>query len=220
VLFCGIDSKAKGWKYGNLREQKGLRGIPSLAFLEADGSLVIYVPPKKRTVAGIHSTGERAAEFLRLRAATAGGDHAAAAQFLVMQLEERQVTLDDAVARRARVEPTKDQATTLDRMILHLRISTEMAAKGQKRRHELGPRFLEMWTNGPKPGLDVSRGFWFAILEWAERERRTTEFATALEGLRRSVQHSDPGALWIPNLLVRYEKILDRLQTAKSNGRV
>ena len=114
-------------------------------------------------------------------------DQAAAAHFLLgCSSKNARSSSADAVARGAvqGERPIAKLATILDRQIFHLRINDrDSAPKGRKGRHELGARYYAMWTKGPKPGLDVSRGFWYAILEWAERERTSSnEFGIALDG--------------------------------------
>lgn len=215
MLFCSIDSKAKSWKYGELRAEKKLLGLPSIAFLDADGTALVVVPSGGRTVEGFRRHGERAREYVRLRETSANGDRKAAAHFLRMQLEERQVSLAAAKRRRKAVEEVIDEKTAkvLDRMILHLQISTELRAKGQKGRAELGPRFWKMWKDGPNPGPRVGRGYWYAILEWAEREKKADMFAEALEAMRQSLAVTDPDATWVPNLLERYQNKLEQLRS-------
>ncbi len=80
---------------------------------------------------------------MRLRSAAAKGDKKAKARFLRMQLNQRQLTLATALEIRKEIADSVPQRTAeiLDREILHLRISEELRAKDQKRRHELGPRF-------------------------------------------------------------------------------
>ena len=60
MLFCSIDSDAAGWKNGDLRERKKLRGLPSVSFLESNGDPVIYVPYQQRSVDGFRAIGKRA----------------------------------------------------------------------------------------------------------------------------------------------------------------
>lgn len=215
VLFCSIDSKVKDWNYGSLRTDKKLQGIPSVVYLDGAGTVLLQVSYKQRSVAGFKASGVRARRYVWLRKATGLGDRKAAARFLRMQLEERQLDLEEAVKRRSKVEASVRLAGTLDRLILHLRISTEMRAKGQRKRFELGPRFFKMWKNGPRPGPGVSRGFWFAILEWAERENKVEIFAEALEGFRINLAHTDPGAIWVPRMLGNYEAKLKKLRAGR-----
>ena len=218
MLFCSIDSKAKGRKHGALRAQKKLQGIPSIAFLDAEGRVLVKLRDRATVWRQFETLGRLAEHYVRCRDGAAKGNPQHKARFLQLQMAERQLTLAAALKIRGEVAATLDKrmAKILDTGILHLRISEELRAKGQKRRYELGPRFYRMWIEGPKPAVWVSRGYWFAILEWAEREKKAAEYAVAVEGLRLSIRYTDPGATWAPKLLSRYEAKLDELRAARS----
>jgi hypothetical protein len=178
------------------------------------------VPFKQRTIPGLHKSAERAREYLRLRAASAKDDPKAKALFLRMQLQERQLDLSTALKKRSGLEARPSLLADLDLLILHLRIRTRIQthlersplAERAKRRAELGPEFWKLWTDGPKPGPRVGRGYWFAILEWAESEKKVDVYAKALEALRVSLDVTDPDATWVPGLLRRYEARLTALR--------
>ena len=172
------------------------------------------MPYKQRTIPGLRKSAERAHEYLRLRAASAKKDAAprAKALFLRMQLQERQLDLQAAARTRKGLEVKTPLLAELDLLILHLRIQTRLGKAGQKGRSDLGPEFWKLWTEGPSPGPRVSRGFWFAILEWAEREKNVEVFAGALEAFRSSLEVTDPAATWVPGLLDRYEAKLGVLR--------
>lgn len=214
MLFCSIDSAAPDWKYGRLRQDKGLVGLPSLAFLDADGEVLVQVPVRERTVEGFQRTLRRSQEYVRLRAAAAAGDHDAAARFLLMQLEEHRLADSDARARRAALDPKLEPEllARIDLLLLDLEVSAAVQKAGQTGRSALGPRFLAMLRDGPRPSPHVTRGFWFAILEWAERERDAEAFAEGLAGMGRALRVTDPDATWVPGLLGRYEDTLAKLR--------
>ena len=67
VLFCSIDSKAKSWKNGDLRQQKKLTGLPSLAFLDAEGAVLIKINGRATGRRQFEATGQRFA-FRTVRA--------------------------------------------------------------------------------------------------------------------------------------------------------
>ncbi len=189
-------------------------GLPSLAFLDADGEVLVQVPAQDRTVESIRRTLARSETWVRLRRAAAEGDAEAAGRFLLMQLEEHRLEFAAATKQRAALDPSLDRAllAALDVRLFDLEISAAVRAVGQAERHTLGPRFFAMLRDGPRPSPHVTRGFWFAILEWAERERDPKAFAAGLEGMREALAITDPGATWIPGLLGRYEKTLVELR--------
>lgn len=217
MLFCHIASELS--KHPKLREEKGLVGLPSLAFLDASGAVLVKVPFDQRTVDGLRAFGARAHRYVELRTATAAGDNGAAAAFLYMQMEERQLSHQQAKACRAAIEAIDDidLAARIDARIIDLEVEAALRAQSTARapRADLGPRFLEMHRSGPHPSEHVSRGFWFAILEWAEAQSDVDVFTEGLDGMRRSLETTDPGATWVPRLLGDYEAKLRALRARR-----
>lgn len=210
VAFCHIDSKVAGNKHPELRTQKKLMGLPSLAFLDAVGTVLVTVPYEQRTVAGVLQCGRRAEEYVRLRAAVAAGDAQSGAPFLRMQLEEGHLELAAAIACRERIGTIADAElrAEIDAMLVDLCIGTELRAVGQKDRHTLGKRFYERLLAGPQPSVRVSRGYHYAMLEWAERERDVVAFGAALADFTRVLAITDPGKPWVAPMLARYRATL------------
>lgn len=214
VLFCSIDSTAPDWKHGRLRQEKGLLGLPSIAFLDADGEVLVQVPARERTVEGFLRTLRRSEDYVRLRKAATEGDPDAAARFLLMQLEEHRLKHPEAQTRRTALDPKLEPEllAAIDLRLLDLEVSAAVQKAGQAGRSALGPRFLAMLREGPRPSPHVTRGFWFAILEWAERERDVEAFAEGLAGMRRALEVTDRDETWVPGLLGRYETTLAELK--------
>ena len=217
MLFCHVASELS--QHPKLREEKGLVGLPSLAYLDASGAVLVKVPFDQRTLDGLRAVGARAHRYVELRTAAASGDSAAAAAFLYMQMEERQLSLEQAKACRDSIETIEDAnlAARIDARIIDLEVEAALRAQSTARapRADLGPRFLAMHRNGPHPSPHVSRGFWFAILEWAEAEPDVDVFSEGLAGMRRSLATTDPDATWVPRLLGDYEAKLRALRARR-----
>jgi hypothetical protein len=209
-LFCNI---AVPGRADPLREARQLSGYPSVAWLDGAGDVVMPVPYQDRTVAGFRRSLARAQEYVRLRAASADGDTEATVRFLHMQLQEHQVDHATALRRRAALETDDAELlAAIDQLLVDLGIGEEIRAAGQQGRHRLGPRFLAMLEDGPRPSPQVSRGFWYAILEWAERERDAAAFRRGLDAFRTALRTTDPDAPWVGPLLARYEAQLRELE--------
>lgn len=188
-----------------------------MAFFDAEGNVLVTVPFDQHTVPGVLQQGVRAEQYVALRAAVAAGDEKAGAPFLLMQLEETQLDLATATATRSKLGAVADVALreAIDARLVDLRISTELRSVGQAERHTLGKQFFATLQNGPKPSLHVSRGFHYAMLEWAEREHDAVAFCAALDDMTRMLAITDPGKQWVEPLLAGYRKKLAQLQAAK-----
>ncbi|HEX5052063.1 MAG TPA: hypothetical protein VFZ65_09845 [Planctomycetota bacterium] len=220
MLFCHPESDATAAKHKGLGKQLGVVGLPGIAFLTATGEVVVQIPASEHSVAQFERYAARAHQLLAWRAAAAGGDGRAAAALLIAQLEERQ--LDRAAAevlRRALHDETGDEKARLDELLLDLRIGEELRAAGSDRavRRALGARYLGMLRHGPVPSPDVSRGFWYVILEHCEAAGDADGFAAGLEGMRVNVARTSNGAEWGRQLLSDCEAKLAKLRAP--NGR-
>ena len=214
MLFCHIESELA--TLPKLREKKGLQGLPSMAFLDAAGEVLVKVDYARREVAGLRAAGARAMRYVELRKVVALDRPELGAEFLHLQLEEGQLTHLQAQSRRAEVAASKDvpQLAKIDARIVDLEISEllrKQLAAGSPRA-DLGPRFLEVHRKGPHPSVFVSRGFWFAILEWAEAERDPVAFEAGLAGMRAALAVTNPDAEWAVKLLADYDAKLRQLR--------
>jgi hypothetical protein len=218
VLYCHPESEAKAAKHKGLGKQKGVVGLPGIAFFDGNGDLVVAVPPSEHSVAQFRDCGKRALQMLQWRDAAVRGEPRAAVAWLVAQLEERQLARAAALARRGQLhDETPAERVRLDELLLDLRIGEELSAVhgDSQRRRDLGKQYLAMLATGPRPSPAVSRGFWFVILEHCEAAGDARGFTTGLEGLRRNVERTARGAEWGVTLLSGYEAKLAKLQAAK-----
>jgi hypothetical protein len=218
VLFCHPESEAKAAKHKGLGKQKGFLGAPGIAFLEPDGEGIVQVPASTHSVAQFEHYGQRAQQLLAWRAAAAKGDARAVASLLVAQLEERQVGLDVATARRRDLKSETDaERARLDELLLDLRISAEIGAvqNDLPGRRELGKKYLAMLAKGTLPSPMVTRGLWFVIMEHAEATGDPAAFEVGLQGMRRNVQLTAGGEEWGAKLVLECEGKLAALRSRK-----
>ena len=198
-----------------LPRELGLTGAPRIGFFAADGQLLLEVPPAVHTVARFASFAAQTRELLALRAGAAHGDPRAQAGLLIFGIEHRQVTHRAALTERARLQDeTPAERQRLDGLLLDMDIGERILAAGQDRakRRQVGGEFLAMLRAGTRPTADVTRGFWFVILEHAEAQRDAPAYETALAGLRSQLMRTDPDATWARTLLESHTQVLERLR--------
>ena len=218
MLFCHPESEAKAAKHKGLGKQKGVTGLPGIAVFTREGEVVVQVPASVHTVAQFEHYEARARQLLQLRAAAAKGDVRAAANLLVAQLEERQLDRKTAISARTNLhDETAAERARLDELLLDLRIAEELQPvhSDTAARQKLGAKFLAMLAAGTRPSADVSRGFWFVILEHCEAAGDRDGFRIGLEGLRVNVARTSAGAEWGTKLIADYEQKLARLHPRK-----
>jgi hypothetical protein len=214
VLFCHVASDVPDRPYPKLRTDKGLMGQPSVAFLDAAGDVVVAVPGP-HSLERFQRYAERARELAELRRKAAAGDARAQAALLIAQLEERQLDTATAEARRkALADETDAERARLDELLFDRRLADRVRTAGTDRdaRRRLGREFQALLEAGRRPSPHVTRGFWFVILEHAEASADARVYADALDGLRRNLAATDPGAPWADKLLDGYATTLARLR--------
>ncbi|MFM1873370.1 MAG: hypothetical protein RL398_2792 [Planctomycetota bacterium] len=195
-----------------------MTGLPGVAFFDRDARLVIQVPASAHSVAQFAEYLGRAKQLLAWREAAAAGDARAAANLLIAQLEERQLTRADAEARRQQLsDPTPAEAQRLDALLLDLRIGEELRAVHNDKpgRRALGERYLAMLKAGTKPSERVSRGLWFVITEYAESVNDPAAFELGLDGLRADVERTGKGTEWGERMLRDYEARLAKVRAVR-----
>lgn len=218
MLFCHPESEAKAARHRGLGKEKGVVGLPGFAYLTETGEVIVQVPPSEHSIEQLRTYLQRARQLLAWRAAASRGDARAAAALLIAQLEERQLDRTQAAARRAALTgETAEERARLDALLLDLRIQGEISGAGSDldARRKLGARYLESLRTGPRPSPQVSRGFWFVILEHCEASADAEGYAQGLDGLRQNVALTSGGAEWGKKMIAEYEEKLRRLQGGK-----
>lgn len=222
MLFCHPESEASTAKHKGLAKTLGVAGLPGIAFLTQDGSVVVQIPASEHSVAQFERYAARARQLLDWRAAADRGDARAAVSLLVAQIEERQLDLAAAEKRRAALAGETDaERARLDELLLDRRIEAEIASVhgDLAARRRLGAKYLAQLRTGPRPSADVTRGFWFVILEHCEASRDADGFALGLDGLRENVRRTANGAEWGRRLVADHEAKLAGLRTLLRAGR-
>jgi hypothetical protein len=209
-----------GRTHPNLHKTTGATGLPDLAFFDAAGTLLLKIPyTRRKTGAAIAAGGTRAERYVELRARAAQDDPRARVEFLIMQLEEGQLTTREADARRRTATgATPEEAKLLDQLLLELRVGDVLrgAPRGEGGRAKAGRELAKWWAEGKRPRPIASRGWWYAILAHADQAGDLQLFDQALAALEQDLNTTDKGAAWIPRTLEIYRKmraaLADRLK--------
>jgi hypothetical protein len=189
VLFCHITTRVEDDPYQDLLQEKGGRGFPYLAFLDAEGN-VIGKHQGARTVAGFRQSGEKIGSFLELKKRAEGGDKAAGADYLVARIELGLVEGDEVEREvQALGELTPEQHATLDPLLNDVQIRGILKGVNPKDREtvfDAGKRFLEMMQAGKLPkGKQEAQAFWGLIMGYAEQQQDAATYETGLEAMKQ-----------------------------------
>jgi hypothetical protein len=182
VLFAHITSKVEGDKYPDLLTEKGGRGFPHLAILDAGGNVV--AKPPSRTVEGFQTA---LAEGRKLADLKAKKDPTAAEQvdLLILEIGLGGLKFDEAKERAGAIKGLDEELEAkLAQGLLPLEVRSLLPA-GRNPAPELriaaGKTFAEMFRAGRIPADDESiQPFFIFMLDHAEAVKDAELFRTAL----------------------------------------
>ena len=188
VLFCHITSQVPGEPYPDLFQQKGGKGFPHLAFLDAEGE-VLLAHSGARTVEKFRRTAEKVQAYRALQRKAAGGDKAAGFDLLVAGLEMGRVTFEEGqkeVAASGDLTPERKAALVPALAAAEVRsVVATLDSKDEAACLAAGKHFLDMKLAGRIPTGEVdSQPFWVRMMNYAAHEKNPALFEEGLVALK------------------------------------
>ncbi|MBI2923901.1 MAG: hypothetical protein HYY18_22815 [Planctomycetes bacterium] len=201
-----------GAPYDELLNEKGGRGWPFFAVLDADGTLLAkHGYDRSFDVAGFTKTIEEGLELRTKRRKAENYDKGAAYDWLVAQLGFGQLKLDEAKKKvTALGKMTPERQAVLDPLIANL----EVAEIEKEQAMALGKKFLELKKAGKIPAEDRTRmRFWNGLLEYAEEQKDAVLYEEAMNGALEALVKAEPTmAQFVDRLREEYELKLRKLK--------
>jgi hypothetical protein len=216
VLFAHVTSHVEGDAYQNLLSEKGGRGFPFLAILDANGDVV--AKPASRDVAGFEAALADGAKFLDLKAKEdpTVDDRV---DLLCLEIALGRLDLEQARESAAGIEGMSDaQKAKVADAILPLEIRSHMPKSRRptpEERQASGKAFAEMFKAGREPtDLRTLQPFFIFMLDYAEAEKDADLFKKALGKLEAAFADNPRATRFLDAQRARLEK----LESAKKVG--
>lgn len=171
VPFLHVTTRITDHPHDGLLSEKGFRGFPSLAFMDAEGN--VLARQSDRTVAGFRTTLAAVHKFTALKERVAKGEKNLG--FALLAAEWELGTLEweplkeriSALGKLSKEDQAKADQMLLDAEVLHLSSTVRNAEALQA----AGERLNAMMAAGYAPGPRAELNFWSILLRWAdERE--------------------------------------------------
>jgi hypothetical protein len=179
----------EGEPYPTLLQDKGFRGFPSLAFMDAEGE-VIHTQGD-RSVAGFQRSFTALDVLAKIDEKAAADDPAAATKLFLAKLALDKFEFEAAVAERAKLTAvTDEEALEIEEMLTNLEVQHVMKEAGRDRA-AAGKRFAAMYADGKVPTGFAARAFFSAIMAHAEAEGDADLFEQAMDAMKEALDH-DP----------------------------
>jgi hypothetical protein len=210
VLYCHVTSRVDGDRLAALPQDKGSTGLPYLALLDDEGTLVVRftgrweLPP-------VADAAKKAQAFVDLKH-KAATDPEAKVDFALarLELDVERVALDEAKKRVDSLgeldAARKARATALLADIEALAIARTVGRDPQTR-IDAGRRMAVMKKAGRVPAGDAAQAFWIHIMDFAEESREADLFAEALDALKARLPDSPEVKRYLDGLTKRLDAI-------------
>jgi hypothetical protein len=155
--------------YDKLLQEKGFRGYPSLAFMDAEGNVIGQ--PSDRTVAAFANTRDALVKVDAVRERADAGDQAAAVELLFLNFSLGTIEADALEAGVATLaeHATREQLAEAKQIGLDGRIYEMYASSFQDEDSDAPAKMLVLLEAGqlPTPGSRACTGFWSTLGEHA-----------------------------------------------------
>lgn len=184
MLYCNITSRVPGAKDQDLRQEKGGRIFPFMAFMDAEGALLAR-HEAARTVDGFEQTAGKARAFLDLKARASGGGPSDRIDLVIAQLDLGHLTQRDAEARilETGATPTEEQRKRLEGVLANSEIESLLAGERTAEAvREVAAKCYERHKAGkaaPAAG-PLQWDYWNRVLMQAEWLKDASAFEEAL----------------------------------------
>ena len=204
VLFLHVTTHVDGDRDPDLLREKGGRGFPTLAFLDASGALAA-MHVGEPTVAALGATLREAESFAKgvIRPASAG-DKDAQRKLFVTDVERGSITLEAAQALRQAIDLDAASAARVDQGMANVEFRTVLTGvRGQKDLPKAKTLLLAMLDAGRLPTGGDSAQFWGFLMTAAELDQDPKLGKRVLLGIEKQ----GAAAPVMASLRTRFEKL-------------
>lgn len=168
--MCHVTTQIEGRPDDDLLSQKGFRGFPSLAILDAEGEIL-----KKdigRTVEAMNTAVDAVSEYNSLKQKIASGAKGLEAKLFVAEVRLGKIDVAEAEAKLAKFKLTGDDKKLVDSLIFDKEFSDwlDQARSRKLAAPEFFGKVLKAYKAGRRPseGGEAAPMFWQFLLQGAE----------------------------------------------------
>jgi len=170
VPFVHVTTRLKDRKYEGLLKEKGFNAFPSLAFLDAEGNVLLV--QQARTVAQFEKSLAAVTEWDTVRNRIAKGEKGLEYDLFVADWNMGKMDFPTAKSRAATLKNLQPmQQSQVDQILLDAEVLHLSAAASKEEGFEpAAKRFLEILKAGkPMPSAEAEVPFWNVLMHKAEQ---------------------------------------------------
>lgn len=187
VPFLHLTTRIEGRKYDGLLKEKGFRGFPSLAFMDAEGEVV--ATPPDRSVLAFELCLSALTRFDDVKARADAGDGEAVAELLIIEHDLGRVKSEAfgervvaALAVAGDAQRKRLEQIRVDNEVFDL-VGVSMGPDGMEK---AAKGFLKILDSGrrPSPMGKYAGNMWSMLARWAEQKGNASVIRRCAAGMR------------------------------------
>lgn len=210
VTFLHVTTRIEGRAHEGLLMEKGFRGFPSLAFMDAEGEVI--GKPAERNAAGFDSTLTALTNYQALAKRVADGEEGLDAELLLVEQALGKVEGDEFATRAKALENvTKVQQAQIDQVLIDNEVLQLAGSARGGGLEAAAKRFIEMLESKKMPGDSprIRGAFWQTLANYATEQGDGELLRKAADGIRKDLA-SNPRAITYADSLGKTADQLER----------
>lgn len=214
-----MTTRIEGHPYDGMLLEKGFRGFPSLAFMDAEGNVLATVGD--RSVANFRKTQEQLTELMDMKARAAKGEKGLKFAIFAAEWELGSIDLEQIKSRADELgKLDEEQKIQVQQILRDVDVLKELnkisSIRDQAERdaavEAAGKLFHDMLTDGYRPGPKAEAQFWSLMVTWADKNEKVKAFELAYQWM--SKRYGDN-----PRMKERLETWAARLEELKGSAK-
>ncbi|MDJ0975739.1 MAG: hypothetical protein QNJ98_14860 [Planctomycetota bacterium] len=212
VPFLHVTTRIADRKYDSLLQEKGFRGFPSLAFMDAEGN--ILAQPQGRSVESFDKTLTALERYDDLQKRIDGGEEGLEADMLLVEHALGKVNAQDFESRAGALEKvTDEQKAEIDQILVNNEISmlSMKSRQGEAGLKEAAEGMLKMLEAGKRPSKEVGYAapFWMTLGRYGQQSLDASLMRKAAEGMKADL----PGEARALEIAKDYEETAGKIDS-------
>jgi len=192
VPYLHIATRIEGHPYDNLYKEKGVRGFPTLQFMDADGNTLMK--QGARSVAAFERSLYYMPRKTKLEAKVAAGEKGHEVDLFIARFALGEIGWEEASEQlKGFKKLTPAQKKELAPMLVDGEINhlVRSAGRDPEKVKKAGLRIEELLAGGARPSADVASFMWSFLLRYADQESKAGLYEKALAKVRKRYEGSD-----------------------------
>jgi hypothetical protein len=208
VPYLHIATRIEGHPYDNLYREMGVRGFPTLRFLDAEGNTI--TEQGDRSVEAFEATLVPVLELRSLSARVEAGEKGLEADLFLAELALGKIGFEEAREKaKGFTKLTGEQKKRLGQLMLDAEIGHLIAGVGRDNEAVLaaGKRIEELLATGKRPSPAVESQLWSFLLRYADQKEDAALYGKAVDFMKKRYGDEPRAKAYLERLETRLKEL-------------